>query len=155
MENRTKGKAYKPKRPFKTVEGLGSTVWMRLSRHAAYVLDRFYAKFNGYNRDNLSLTYGEVKNKMSNKLFTPALWELMGYGFIDRIRPGRLERECSVYRLSNRWRKLENEPNILDEIEQLLSEIKKVMSRKGCSEKRQEINRLRNALLTHSEKKRG
>ena len=116
---------------------------MRLSRNAVYVLDRFYAKFDGYNRDNLSLTYGEMKDKMSNRLFTPALWELMGFGFIDKIRAGRLERECSIYRLSNRWRKLYHEQKTLDEIELLLKKVEALKREKGCAEKRMRMTKLR------------
>ena len=90
MTKCSRGNAYKPKRPFKTIEGLGTELWMRLSRNAVFMLDRFYAKFNGYNHYNLSLTYDEVKDKMSGRLFTVALWELMGFGFIDRVQVGRL-----------------------------------------------------------------
>lgn len=143
MANRSSGNAYKPKRPFKTIEGIGTEPWRRLSRNAVYVLNRFYAKFDGYNHDNLSLTYGEMKDKMSNRLFSTALWELMGLGFIDRVREGRLERECSIYRLSNRWRKLENEPKTLDEVESLLKKVEDLKREKGSVEKRIRIKELR------------
>jgi len=143
VANRSSGNAYKPKRPFKTIEGIGTEPWRRLSRNAVYVLNRFYAKFDGYNHDNLSLTYGEMKDKMSNRLFSTALWELMGLGFIDRVREGRLERECSIYRLSNRWRKLENEPKTLDEVESLLKKVEDLKREKGSVEKRIRIKELR------------
>ena len=151
MAKQSSGNAYKPKKPFKTIEGVGTKLWMRLSRNAAYVLDRLYAKFNGYNRDDLSLTYQEMKNKMSGRLFTTSLWELIGFGFIDRVRQGRLERECSIYRLSNRWRKLENEPKTLDEIELLLEKVEKLMREEGGIEKRMRINKFRNRILRLSE----
>lgn len=147
MAKQSSGNAYKPKKPFKTIEGVGTKPWMRLSRNAVYVLDRLYAKFNGYNRDDLSLTYKEMKEKMSNRLFTTALWELMGFGFIDRVRKGRLERECSIYRLSNRWRKLKNESKTLDEIELLLDKVEKLMREEGGIEKRMRINKFRNRIL--------
>ena len=147
VAKRSSGNAYKPKKPFKTIEGVGTELWMRLSRNAVYVLDRFYAKFNGYNRDDLSLTYPEMKNKMSGRLFTISLWELIGFGFIDIVRQGRLERECSIYRLSNQWRKLENEPKILDKIELHLEKVEKLMREEGGIEKRMRINKLRNSIL--------
>ena len=137
------GDAYKPKPPYKSVEGMGSKPWLKMTRHGAYVLDRFYAKFNGFNRDNLSLTYAEVKDKMSNRLFTAGLWEVFGFGFIDRVRPGRLERQCSIYRISNRWRKLEHKLKFLDEIERLLKEILKLGRKRASLENRMKINMLR------------
>lgn len=151
MEKRSSGNAYRPKKPFKTIEGVGTKPWMRLSRNAVYVLDRLYAKFNGYNRDDLSLTYKEMLEKMSKRLFTTALWELMGFGFIDRVREGRLERECSIYRLSNRWRKLKNDPKILDEIELLLEKVEKLMREEGSIKKRMNMNEFRNRILRLSE----
>lgn len=84
-----------------------------------------------------------MKDKMSNRLFSTALWELMGLGFIDRVREGRLERECSIYRLSNRWRKLENEPKTLDEVESLLKKVEDLKREKGSVEKRIRIKELR------------
>lgn len=147
VAKRSSGNAYKPKKPFKTIEGVGTKLWMRLSRNAVYVLDRLYAKFNGYNHDDLSLTYNEMRGKMSGRLFTTSKWELMGFGFIDIVRQGRLERECSIYRLSNRWRKLKNEPKTLDEIELLLDKVEKLNRKKGGTEKRMRMNKLKNRIL--------
>lgn len=138
--------AYKPKRPFKTVEGLGTEPWMRLSRNAAFVLDRFYAKFNGFNRSNLSLTYEEIKNKMSNRLFSFAIWELVGFGFIDILKAGGLKREKTVYGFSNRWRKLLDAPEKLDKIDALLREMKILMREQGSVKKRMQIRELKNEI---------
>jgi len=143
----TRNHAYKPKKPFKTIEGLGTEPWMRLSRNGVYVLDRFYKKFNGYNRSNLSLTYGEVKDKMSNRLFSSAIWENIGFGFIDIIKQGGLQKECSVYGLSNRWRKLCGEPGKLTKIEKLLSAIEILKRQRGSSKKRMKIRKIRNEIL--------
>lgn len=148
------GSAYKPRIPFQSIEGIGTEPWMSLSRNAVYVLNRFYAKFNGYNRTNLSLTYNEVKDKMSGRLFTAALWELMGFGFIDRIREGRLQRECSIFRLSDQWRKLEKNPKIIEEIGLLLGEVEKLKREKGSTEKRMRINKLRKSILGLSAKRK-
>ncbi len=109
--------AYKPKPPFKAVEGLGTEPWMRLSRNGAYVLDRFYANFTGRNRSNIELSYGKMKDKMSNRPFANAIWEVIGYGFIDIVKDGGLKKEPSVYRISDRWRKLVDHPGKLNEIQ--------------------------------------
>ena len=60
---------------------------------------------------------------MSNTLFSRAIWELIGFGFIDARRFGRLEKNCSIYGLSNRWRRLNEDIKKLDEIERLLNKI--------------------------------
>ena len=79
------GKAYRPKPPFITVEGIKSEVYEYLSPIAVWVLCEFYRKFNGYNRQNLSLTGKDVKGKISTTTLSKSIWELVAYGFIDRI----------------------------------------------------------------------
>lgn len=139
--------AYKVKRPFKCIEGLGTDVWMMLSRNAGYVLDRFYVKFNGYNRSDLPLTYREMKDKMSFRLFSSVIWELIGFGFIDSLKPGGLERKSTVYGLSNRWRKLLNEPEKLEKIKTLLNEIETLKRKPGGYDKRMKIRELKKKIL--------
>jgi len=140
-------KAYKPGQPFRTIEGIGTEAFSRLSRNAVFILVKFYEKFNGYNRYDLSLTFGEIKNKMSNTLFSRSIWELTGFGFIDVRRFGRLEKNCSLYGLSNRWRKLNNQPEKLDQIQKLLAEIEDLRRQPGSQKKRMEIYRLRKTVL--------
>lgn len=144
-KNRTK--AYQPRLPFRTVEGIGTEASKRLSRNAVFVWFKFYEKFNGFNRYDLSMTYREIKNKMSNTLFSRAIWELVGYGFIDVRRFGRLERNCSLFGLSNRWRKLCDEPKKLNEIEKLLNQIELLKRQPGSLKKRMKIYELRTKIL--------
>lgn len=84
---------------------------------------------------------------MSSLIFTRWQWQLIGFGFIDVVRSGRLERNCSLYGLSNRWRRLSEKPETLDEIEQLLNEIERLKREKGSEEKRMKINALRKKAL--------
>lgn len=107
----------------------------------------FYKKFNGFNRYNLSLTYGEVKHKMATLTHTRSIWQLIGFGFIERVRLGRLERNCSLYGLSNRWKKLSKDPRKLDTIEELLKKVEKLKREKGSLEKRIKMNELRYKIL--------
>lgn len=148
------GNAYRPKKPFKSVEGLGTQPWFRLSRNGAYALDRLYAKFNGFNRDKLSLTYGDIRDKMSNRLFSNAVMECIAYGFVDMVRAGRLEKNCNLYRISNRWRKLEDNPKSLDEIGRLLKILEDLKRKPGDIEKRMRMKRLREDILKVSKSKR-
>lgn len=140
-------KVYKPKKPFRTVEGIGCPAWEKLDMGAIGVLMKFYGKFNGYNRYDLSLTYKEVKDKMSSLIFSRYLWQCIGFGFLDRRRTGRLMRNCSLYGISNRWRKLSEEPEKLDKIEKLLKEIEDLKRRPGSSEKRMRIYKIRHKVL--------
>lgn len=151
-------KAYQPQQPFRTVEGIEGAAWEKLSRNAVFVLIEFYRKFNGYNRYDLSLTYREVKNKMSNTLFSRAVWQLIGYGFIDVRRFGRLERNCSLFGLSSRWRELRHDPEKLYEIEKLLKKVESLKREPGSLKKRIEISKIRNKVFNlgkHSKVKTG
>ena len=140
-------RAHKPRPPFRAVEGIGSNAWDRLSRNGVFVLIKFYRKFNGFNRYDLSLTYVEVRKKMTNRPFSDAVLELISFGFIDLRRPGRLERQCSIYSLSDRWRRLSKDPKRLDQIEALLRKIILLRREKGGIKKRVQINKLRKQIL--------
>ena len=142
-----KKKAYKPRQPFRTVEGVGTPPWKKLDMGAVGVFMEFYDKFNGYNRYDLSLTYIEVKNKMSSLLFTRYLWQLIGFGFLDIRRTGRLMRKCSLFGISDRWRELSEEPEKLDEIEKLLKQIEHLKRQPSSQKKRMKMWELRNKIL--------
>ena len=142
-----KSGAYKPRKPFRTVEGIGTETWNRLDMGARGLLEEFYNKFNGYNRWDLSLPYREVKHKMSSLIFTRWQWQLIGFGFIEVRRWGRLERNCTLYGLSCRWRKLTKDPDALNEIESLLKEVEDLKREKGSAEKRMKIRELRKKIL--------
>ena len=142
-------RGYRPRPPFAIVEGAGTPPFERLGHEAVWVLLKLYGKFNGKNRSNLSLTYRETKETMCSKVRSRATWQLLGYGFIDVIRWGRLGRNCTIFALSDRWRRLcapEAEPQ-LDKIEANLKKIQ-ILQREKCevgskSEKRQRITALR------------
>jgi hypothetical protein len=140
-------RAYQPQAPFKTVEGIGTEPFNWLAPHSVWVLLRFYKEFNGYNRNNLSLTYGKVKNIMSSLLFSRSIWQLIGFGFIDVKRFGRLERNCSLFSFSNRWRNLIDDPERCARIQKILDEIESLKRQKGSTKKRMQIQELRNSLF--------
>jgi hypothetical protein len=156
--NRQKN-AYRPRPPFRSVEGIKSLAWDKLSPHAVWVLMEFYRKFDGYNRSNLTLSYSEVKIKMANGTFNKSIWELIGYGFIDVIRFGRLERNNSLYALTNRWKSLNEDSRRIKKVEKLLSHlerVKRINTPKNLSEeqtsefrikRRQMIRKIQNMIL--------
>ena len=141
------GKAYKPRPPFSSVEGIGTLPWRKLDMGAGGILLEFYFKFNGHNRYDLSLTYREVKEKMSSLIFTRYLWQLIAFGFLDIRRTGRLMRNCSLYGISNRWRKLNEEPEKLNEIEKLLNQVELLKRQPGNQKKRMKMWKLRSTIL--------
>ena len=151
--------AYRPKPPFRSVEGIESLAWSKLSPHAVWVLMEFYGKFDGYNRSNLTLSYSEVRTKMANGTFNKSIWELVGYGFIKVIRFGRLERNNSLYALTNRWKGLNENSRKIKKVEKLLSRlerVKRINTPKSISEeqksefrikRRQMMRKIQNMIL--------
>jgi len=63
---------------------------------------------------------------MANGTFSKAIWELIGFGFIDVKRFGRLERNNSIYALSDRWKRMSLDSKRLHKIEKLLAHAEKV-----------------------------
>ena len=61
-------KVYKPKKPFRSVEGIESPAWEQLSVHAIWILMEFYKCFDGYNRNCLYLSYKTVGHKVASDL---------------------------------------------------------------------------------------
>lgn len=123
--NRTK-RAYRPEKPYCSVEGAHSSAWNKLSVHAVWVLMEFYKRFDGYNRHCLTLSYRDVKEKMSTNTFSKSIWELRCFGFIDVIRYGSLQRNNSIYALSKDWKHKSKNSSKLDRIERLLRQAEKV-----------------------------
>ena len=150
---RNKKRAYRPRPPFAIVEGAGTPPFKKLDPEAVWVLLQFYAKFTGRNRINLSLTYREARETMSERVFSRAIWQLIGFGFIDVERWGRLERNCTLYGFSDRWRRLCG-PEVEDrrtKIGATLEEIERLKREKWeegrKSEKRQRIIALQKSVF--------
>jgi hypothetical protein len=154
QKNKYRSTAYRPKPPFGIIEGIGTPPFNRLSPTAVWALNRFYSKFNGRNRNNLSLSYGEAKKVMSSFVFTRSIWELLGFGFMDVQRFGRLEKNCSIFSISDRWRRWQtaDSESHLDKIASILAEIqtlkREVWSEDRKSEKRQRITALRKQVFS-------
>ena len=144
-------KAYKAKtQGFRVVEGVESAAYERLSPHAVWVLMEFYRKFNGFNRNNLTLSYKEMRGKIAEGTYNNAIWELLGFGFIERVRLGRLERNSSLYALTNKWKKLSAKPKKLDTIEKLLTraiKVKRIETPKNLTDEEKGCFRLKRKQL--------
>jgi hypothetical protein len=151
-----KSNAYRPHPPFAIVEGAGTPAFKCLSPTSVWVLLKFYEKFNGLNRNNLSFTYDEASSTISERVYNRSLWELRAFGFLDVVRQGRLERICTIFALSDRWRRFKDPDDAksqarLLQIRETLKEIESLKREKWTderkSEKRQHMNALRRSLL--------
>jgi hypothetical protein len=132
--------AYRPRPPFAIVEGAGTAPFKKLTPEAVWVLHKFYSKFTGRNRSDLSVTYRETKETISERVFSRAIWQLIGFGFVDVVRWGCLERNCTLYGFSDRWRRLQG-PEAEErraKIGVVLEEIEKLKREKWPAEKKSE-----------------
>ena len=82
---------------------MSSKAWEDLSVYARALYMEFKRKYNGVNEDDISFTYEEGKKIMSKNTFIKALDELIEHGFIYIIRPGGLNKQCTIYGFSNEW----------------------------------------------------
>lgn len=134
-------KPHIPRPPFKCVEGIGSQAMRKLTKSDVFVLMMLYERFNGSNRNNLELPFWQVKERISHSTFFRSIQRLCAYGFIRIVRAGQIGegRRCSIYGLSDLWRKFERKPAELASIETTLQKIevlKKSSSEKSLIEKR-------------------
>jgi hypothetical protein len=84
---------------------LNSLAWKTLSCAAVWVYLELMKKFKGNNKDDLSLTYSEIKWKLkSSATVSKAFKQLVACGFFKVIRPGGLYRGCTIYGISGEWK---------------------------------------------------
>lgn len=86
-----------------TLNMMESKAWQELSAYAiqAYLLLKI--KYIGTNHDDLSLTYKEGMQYMTQRRFTDAIDELIEHGLIVIEKHRQNTRECNVYGLSDMW----------------------------------------------------
>jgi hypothetical protein len=82
-----------------------SKSFQELTVHAKWLYVEFLLRYNGKNKYNISFTQKEAEKIMSTKAFKKARNQLIERGFIDLIRRGGLWKQCSIFALSDRWRK--------------------------------------------------
>lgn len=92
----------------------------RLNPIDVYVAAKYWGKYNLYNKDNLCVTYSEVKGKVSTATFSKSKLWIRAFGFFYVVRFGRLERNATVMGISGKWEHLIKYLDKLDRIERLL-----------------------------------
>ncbi len=86
-----------------TMNMMESVAWQELSSYAIHVYLLLKIKYKGDNAEDLSLTYEEGMQYMSQRRFTQALDELIDHGFIRIVKHRQNTRECNIYGLSDMW----------------------------------------------------
>ena len=87
-----------------TREMMQSIAWRKLDTYAIAAFIHIAIKYNGKNRDDLSLTYAEAKQLMAAHRFKKSIDMLVEFGFIDLVRSGGVWKKCNIFALSERWR---------------------------------------------------
>lgn len=83
---------------------IDSPAWQCLSGNSIKVYIQLMRKHNGNNDDDLSLTFKEMKDRLSPATFSKCITDLVEHGFIDVIRPGGLQKQCNIFGRSERWK---------------------------------------------------
>jgi hypothetical protein len=94
-------------KPFVMVakEMLNGPAIRQLSSSAIVAYLQILGKYNGSNGDDLSFTYKEAADFMSARTYSKAIKELVKYGFITINRPGGLEKQATLFGISEKWKR--------------------------------------------------
>lgn len=87
-----------------TYQKFDSPAWQSLSGNTIKVYLQLMRKRNGNNDRDLSLTYNEMKGRISSATFRKHLIELVEKGFIDMVRQGGIMKQCNIFGVSERWK---------------------------------------------------
>ena len=79
---------------------LMSEAWQKLSPAAKDLYLLLKLRWNTHNNGNLSLTYKELKSRFCRSSINNGFWELQEKDWIVKVRPGGLEKQCSLYGLT-------------------------------------------------------
>lgn len=83
---------------------LESKAWKELSVHSIALYIHMKAKFNYDNENNISFTYAEGQQLMTEQTFSKSLDQLNDLGFIKVIKSGWTTRTPSIYGFSDQWK---------------------------------------------------
>lgn len=87
-----------------------SIEWKSLHWYSKLAYLRIKRKYNPNNGDNVSVSYREMTDEMTQKTFGKAIKELIEVGFIEVVQKGGLFRRRNFYMLSYRWKTLKASP---------------------------------------------
>lgn len=83
-----------------------SKEWKTLHWYSKLAYLRIKRKYNPNNGDQVSVSYREMTDEMTQKTYGKAIKELLEEGFIEVVQKGGLYRRRNYYTLSYRWKTL-------------------------------------------------
>ncbi|WP_339820502.1 hypothetical protein MKZ15_05650 [Paenibacillus sp. FSL R7-0216] len=87
-----------------TLSMMESKAWKELSVHSIALYIHMKAKFNYDNEYNISFTYAEGEQLMTEQTFSKSLDQLNDLGFIKVIKSGWTTRTATIYGFSDQWK---------------------------------------------------
>ena len=89
-----------------------SKEWKSLHWYSKLAYLRIKRKYNPNNSEQITVSFREMADEMSQKSFGKAIKELLKIGFIEVVQKGGLYRKRNYYILSYRWKTLGASPLI-------------------------------------------
>ena len=87
-----------------------SKEWKSLRWYSKIAYLRIKRKYNPSKGEQITVSYREMLDEMSQPTFSKAVKELLKVGFIEVVKKGGLYRERSYYIISYRWKTLKASP---------------------------------------------
>ena len=110
---------------------MGSEAWKGLKANTKWLYFEFRYRFYGDNEKHIIFTYLEARKIMSEKAFIKSRNKLIERGFIDVIKRGGLEKQPTIYGLSDRWKKFGTKDFIRVDIKKIFPRIFKKRFKRG------------------------
>ena len=85
---------------------LNSVAGKLVSTNGLWAYIRIRQKYNGYNKNNLSLVHREIKYKIKSSAtyYNVIIPELIRLGLIEIVKKGGLHKQPNIYGLSDDWK---------------------------------------------------
>jgi hypothetical protein len=110
---------------------LKSEAWKGLKANNKWLYFEFKYRFYGDNSKHIIFTYQEAIKIMSKGAYVKARNQLIERGFIDVIKRGGLEKQPTIYGISDRWKKFGTKDFIKVYLKKIFPKIFKKRFKKG------------------------
>ena len=110
---------------------LKSEAMKGLKANTKWLYFEFKYRFYGDNPKHIIFTYKEAKEIMSESTFVKSRNQLIERGLIDVVRRGGLEKQSTLYGLSDRWRKFGTKDFIKVDLKKIFPRIFKKRFKRG------------------------
>jgi hypothetical protein len=110
---------------------LKSEAWEGLTVHDRWLYFEFKYRFYGDNDHRIIFTYKEAKEIMSESAFIKSRNQLIERGLIDVVRRGGLEKQPTIYGISDRWKKFKTKDFVRANLKKIFPRIFKKRFKRG------------------------